>query len=476
MTAGKWFELKRERDPDRLPYSWPEATRLMWKNRVKARAGLGLRKTMEKLKGVRQIDPTPAIFIVFPGDYAMSGHLASIRKVRENLQMINFECWRTGVPMATPGRYFNTDMVIVWTKFVLRKLAEQSPLFAPIWADLRDLPADACGIYLADAPPPAWLASIRADEERLFAAFRDTRNLDMIGLDLRKPDDEITQQLDRAMDLLMAEKFEEADALLKDLLARRPDVWRGYWDLARIALWQGDHRRALTVIRPAQRRYPDALNFDRMAAECAIRLQDWALAERHLKRLWGLNPWDPNLLVRYAGVAFGQNDYVLAAKLYEDCMECGPLSVSARIDYGAALSKIGRSREAVELFKMLEKEDPANPVVLNNIGFILASEGQPAEAREYCSRALEMEPKRESFWDSMGFVQMKSGDYREAARSFLTAVELNPTFPDAWRHLLHVYHKEGQTDRLAGAKSYVARILPDQLARFEREQGAEIAD
>ena len=114
--------------------------------------------------------------------------------------------------------------------------------------------------------------------------------------------------------------------------------------------------------------------------------------------------------------------------------------------------------------------------VLNNIGFILASEGQPTEALEYCSRALEMEPKRESFWDSMGFVQMKSGDYREAARSFLTAVELNPTFPDAWRHLLHVYHKEGQTDRLAGAKSYVARILPDQLARFEREQGAEIAD
>lgn len=157
-------------------------------------------------------------------------------------------------------------------------------------------------------------------------------------------------------------------------------------------------------------------------------------------------------------------------------MECGPLSVSARIDYGAALSKIGRSREAVELFKMLEKEDPANPVVLNNIGFILASEGQPTEALEYCLRALEMEPKRESFWDSMGFVQMKSGDYREAARSFLTAVELNPTFPDAWRHLLHVYHKEGRTDRLAGVKSYVARILPDQLARFEREQGAEIAD
>ena len=76
----------------------------------------------------------------------------------------------------------------------------------------------------------------------------------------------------------------------------------------------------------------------------------------------------------------------------------------------------------------------------------------------------------------MGFVQLKSGNYREATRSFLKAVELNPAFPDAWRHLLHAYHKEGRTDRLEGAKSYVSRVLPDQLARFEREKGAELLD
>ena len=477
MNEGKWFELRSERDPAGLPYSWPEGTRQMWKGRIKERAGRGIRKTFEAIKqNIRRIDPTPAIFIIFPKDLAVSGHLASIRKTWENLQLINFECWKTGVPMRTPGRYFETSAVIIWTKYTLRKLAEVSPLFVPIWEDLKNMPAGKCGVYLAEEPNAAWLDSIRPDEERRFAEFRDTHNLDMIGLDLRKPSDEVAQLQDRAMDLLLEEKYEEGEALLKELLARWPSAWRAYWDLAKSAIWQDDPKRALAVIRLAKKQYPDALNFDRLAVDCAIRLKEWALAERHLKPLWGLNPWDPNLLIRYAGVAFGRDDFALAAKLYEDCMECEPLNLSARIDYGVALSKIGRSREAVAIFRLLEKEDPGNPTILNNVGFILASEGHPIEALHYCRRAVELAPEREFIWDSLGFVQLKTRNYREATRAFLKAVDLNPTFPDAWRHLLHAYHKEGKTDRLEGAKAYVARVLPDQLARFEKEKEADISD
>ena len=477
MKAGKWFKLRRERDPGGLPYSWPEATRQMWKNQIKARAGKGIRKTFEFLKdGFHRIDPSPAILVVFPREYAMSGHLASIRKVWENLQLINFECWRTGVRMSTPGRYFGTGAVVVWTKHALRKLAELSPVFVPIWEDLKDISAGECGIYLADEPSPAWLASIRPAEERLFSEFRDGHNLDMIGLDLRRPSDEIAQLQARAMDFLLEEKYEEGEALLKDMLVRWPDSWRAYWDLARSALWRDDPGRALAVIRLARKQFPDALNFDRMAVDCAIQLKDWAMAERHLKRLWGLNPWDPNLLIRYAETAFGRNGFSLSAKLYEDCMECGDLNISARINYGVSLSKIGRMKEAVAIFRLLEKEDPGNPTILNNVGFILASEGHPIEALHYCRRAVELAPDREYIWDSLGFVQLKTRNYQEATRAFLKAVDLNPTFPDAWRHLLHAYHKDGKTDRLEGAKAYVGQVLPGELARFEREKDSDILD
>ena len=477
MNAGKWFVLKRESDPEKLPYSWPETTRRMWKERVKPRAGRGIRKTFESLNhGFKHIAPAPAILVVFPNEYAMSGHLASIRKVWENLQLLTFECWRTGVSMRTPGRYFGTDAVVIWTKYTLRKLAELSPLFVPIWEDLKGMPASGCGIYLADEPNAAWLKSIRPSEERLHSEFQGARDLDKIGLDLKEPGDAFVRQHDRAFAFLLQDKYEEGEALLEDLIARWPGAWRSYWNLARSAIWQNDPKRALAVIRRARKQFPDCLNFDRLAVDCAIKLKNWTLAERHLKRLWGMNPWDPNLLPRYARAAFGQGDYALAAKLYEDCAECGSPSPADQIDYGIALSKVDRRKEALSVLKNLEKQTPDSPNLLNNIGFILASDGRPAEALHYCRRAVELAPDQGYIWDSLGFVQLKTRNYREAARAFLKAVDLNPTFPDAWRHLLHAYHKEGRTDRLEGAKTYVARLLPDQLARFEREKGTDLLD
>ncbi len=378
--------------------------------------------------------------------------------------------------MRTQGRYFGTEMVLIWTRHTLKKLAELSPLFVPIWEDLRDLPANQCGIYLADEPSAAWLESIYPDEERLFSEFRGSMDLDKMGLDLRKPKEEIAQQQERALDCLMEEQYEEGEALLEDIIVQEPRAWRSYWNLVKSSIWQNNPTRALGMIRRAQKQFPDCLNFDRLAVDCAMQIKNWSLAEWHLKRLWGMNPWDPNLLLRYASVAFGQGDFVLAVHLYEECMECGSLNLVAQTEVGVALSKVGRCKEALATFRKLEKADPNNPNLLNNIGFLLASVGHTIEALHYCRRAVELVPEREYVWDSLGFVQLKNRNFREARRAFLKAVDLNPTFPDAWRHLLHTYHKEGKTEHLEGAKAYVGRVLPSQLARFEKEKGLEILD
>lgn len=478
MNEGKWFALERRDDlPGDRPYGWPEQTRRMWKANIKGRIGSGIRKFFKATsKELMSFNPTPAIFVFFPQDCDMSGHLASIRKAWDNMQMRSYDCCLNNISMRTPGKYYGTGMVVIWTKYVLRKLAEVSPLFVPIWEDLKDMSAGDCGIYLADAPSRTWLESIQSAERRLFAEFREARDLDKIGLDLGKPPEAALQQHSRALSLLLEDKYEEGEALLEDMLDRWPDAWRAYWDLAMAAIRQGNPKKGYSVIRRAQKRYPASLNFDRLGADCCIELRDWALAEWHLKRLWGLNPWDPNLMLRYAGVAFSKGEYILSAKLYEDCMDCGSLNSAARSDYAVALYRIQRSREALAVLKELEKEDPQNTFVLNNIGFILASDGRPVEALHYCRRAVELDPDRESRWDSLGFAHLKLGNYPEATRAFLKAINLAPTFPDAWRHLLHAYQNGGKTDRLEGAKAYVGRVLPSELARFEREKGMDIIE
>jgi tetratricopeptide (TPR) repeat protein len=478
MKAEKWFGLERIKpDEGKRGYVWPEKTRRMWKSQLKERAGVGIRKFFKKTRwDLEQIDPAPSIFVFFPKDCDMSGHLASIRKVWENLQLFNYGCSLDQKSIPSPKTYFGTGAVVIWTRHVLRKLAELSPLFAPIWEDLKDLPPGECGIYLADEPDAAWLESIRADEHRLFAEFREARDLDKIGLDLKKPEKELLDRHVQAFALIVEEKRAEAEALLESMLIRWPGFWKGYFDLAVSALNRDDPERAYAVVRRAQKQFPDCLNFDRLAVDACMMMENWRRAEWHLKRLWGMNPWDPNLIGRYARVAFGRKDYALAAMLYAERSESGALSPHSKSNYAVALGKIRRRREALELFKELEKGDPKQAHILNNIGILLASAGRPQEGLDYCRRALALDPEKDCAWDSLGFTHLKTRNYPEAAKAFLKAVELNPVCPEAWRHLLHAYHDGGEAERLEGAKAYVRRVLPEELARFEKEKGTDISD
>jgi predicted Zn-dependent protease len=478
MNLEKWFGLVRNKPEDSLrPYGWPETTRRMWRAQLKEKMGCGIRKYFKAARSeLEQVDPAPSIFIFFPKDYDMTGHLASIRKVWENMLLFNYGCVREGKSSRKTGTYVGTGAVAVWTKHVLRKLAELSPLFAPIWEDLKDLPPGECGIYLADEPSRAWLKSIQADEQRLHAEFQEARDLDRLGFDMNPPPKEARERHMELFLLQADEKLEEAEILLEGLLARWPGFWRAYEDLAANALAQNDPKKAYAVVRRAQKRFPDGLNFDRVAVDCCVWLEDWRRAEWHLKRLWGLNPWDPNLKRRYAKVAFEQKDYALAVKLYEECAEQAPLSKRMQTDLGVALAKINRVPAALALFKELEKEGEKSALLFNNIGILLASAGRPLEGLDYVRRALALGPDRVCAWDSLGFAHLKIGNYSEAAKAFLKTIELSPAYPDAWRHLLHAYHRGGEAERLEGAKAYVRRLLPEQLARFEKEQGTDIPD
>jgi tetratricopeptide (TPR) repeat protein len=89
---------------------------------------------------------------------------------------------------------------------------------------------------------------------------------------------------------------------------------------------------------------------------------------------------------------------------------------------------------------------------------------------------VERDPAFRLAWDTLGFAHLKAGRYGQAIPALLKAVELEPNYPDAWRHLLHAYDRSGQAEKLAGAKAWVAGILPDEVARFEKEQGTVLAD
>ena len=71
MKPGIWYPLKRAKDGE-SDYDWPEETRRMWKEQLKGRLGVSIRRFFKKIrKEMPGYFPRPAFFIFFPEDCEM---------------------------------------------------------------------------------------------------------------------------------------------------------------------------------------------------------------------------------------------------------------------------------------------------------------------------------------------------------------------------------------------------------------------
>ena len=200
------------------------------------------------------------------------------------------------------------------------------------------------------------------------------------------------------------------------------------------------------------------------------------MAEQHLKRLWGQNPWDLRTMLLYARCLHFLGENELAAKLFLECRDHRSLWFGDESQLGLALSRSGRHEESLAVYEKMVKVFAENPVLHNNVAMELASVGRYEDALKRCNIALKLSPKSDCAWDTAGFIHLKRREYDEAEAALLKSTELNPDYTWAWRHLLHVYHDSGQAEKLTKTEARVGYYLPDMLKLFHQEKGTDIRE
>lgn len=474
-TAEKWFGFESGHlgDPQ---LQWPEETARMWNEHLRGQMGMTTDEFSRLGGGGRLPIAAYNIHVFFPDDVAMSGHLFYIRKLRDNMVVFNYGHCRKPRSRDEYHNYCGAGYVAIYSKYTLLKLAEESPLFVPIWEDLKGIDPDEQGIYVADAPDAEWVASIQPDEQRLYAAFRDGMGAAIVGMETATSSKEAMACLESFERKQEDSAFEFVKATFQKIVSEVPEYWE-FWESYVLYLLRNKMPDwAYDVIEIAQRQYPECRMIDRLGVLCCMDRQDWDRAEWHLKRYWGVNPWDAFVMTSYARVAYQKKDFVLAANLYGDCMEHGRLSTHNMLNYGESLFHARRQEESLAIYERVASSRDSDPLIFNNMGMALASMGQLSAAIKYCRHALELDSSYRYAWDSLGFTYLKSGQYGEAVSALLKAVELDPNYPDAWRHLLHAYDRLGDADKLAGARKWMMEILPKDVEQFDRERGKDLLD
>jgi tetratricopeptide (TPR) repeat protein len=197
----------------------------------------------------------------------------------------------------------------------------------------------------------------------------------------------------------------EAVELLSGVDPDRADHrgWIWYWDVLTSAHHMlGEHRKELHAAREARNRYPDRLEAAVWEARALAALGRIAEMEEtlvelpHLQAFRGPGPGTALRLIAEELRAHGhpeasQRLLERAITAYERLPAEELASAAVRSELAAALVRIGRYREARELFAALAAEDPANIEYLGYLGVIAAREGHAHEAERIAAQLAALD-------------------------------------------------------------------------------------
>lgn len=332
-----------------------------------------------------------------------------------------------------------------------------------------------------------------------------------------KPSPTLTFQTARA--LMNLGRFEEAEGRLRPIVGQALEpqwIADGVPMLyAEALLLQGKGKALLAFMKerpPHSRTDGEAQVFKTQAF---ISLNDWRSALEALRQGIGLYPKLPffqqaaALPQKYLDYAFFSRKEARAAleqlhlegmatlwqefQRWDKCLaaleRARSLTPVRRVDtllmQSEAYDQLKRPVESLAVLREAQAMEPMNPLVQNNLGYLLLECDQNlAEAITLIEASAKATPDNGSVMDSLGWAQFKLGRLAEAETTLRKAVELSPFNPEVRQHLGEVLVKEGklveaaeQWDRALAfvfpARPALEKRLGELRVRIAKDQAAK---
>ncbi|MBI4913644.1 MAG: tetratricopeptide repeat protein [Acidobacteria bacterium] len=187
-------------------------------------------------------------------------------------------------------------------------------------------------------------------------------------------------------------------------------------------------------VRPAQRRSPAPRAARKDPAvqgtlDAAYRLQQaGSLMEAELlyRRVLQSEPGNPFCLYALGTISLNRGESERAVEFLRAALLQGYVHETVFTHLGIALQGLGRQDEALDLYRLGMKNEPANPRYPSNASVILAQRGDHEGALELARKALAMDANFAPACSNAAFFLQELGRLQEAADMFDRALLLDP--------------------------------------------------
>lgn len=246
---------------------------------------------------------------------------------------------------------------------------------------------------------------------------------------------------------------EEAERLLRELLAESPDSAEVSGALVKALIDQGRRLDALEVLRRST--LSPAIRGRLLVLRAELERELGGDAWRDcLAKAQALEPLDPVPWLRQGEWALADGELDAALDAFEQAARVDAESAEAWAGIGQVRQQEGRLDAALAAYVEARRRDPAAAGVHLRIGALLQRDGRLAEAEESFRAAVEADPALFTARYALGVLYAEEGKIEPARAAFLAACALPEERIDAWRQLVTACRDCGEFEgmRLAAAE------------------------
>jgi tetratricopeptide (TPR) repeat protein len=268
---------------------------------------------------------------------------------------------------------------------------------------------------------------------------------------------------------------------------------------ASTALDEGNPQRALTLLAPFIRQYPDDVRSRLLAARAHLAREEYGAAHEHLRRARASNPRNVDVLY-YLGVVASelaareferlyqltpdgarahqltaealvlQQKLTEAATEYEAALAVAPAHLDVLIGLAEVRREQGDCAAAIALYERAEIVKPTYEAAYG-LGSCLAVQNDHPKAAKQFQNAIIRDPQSAAAQFALGSSLLQLGDPAAATTALERAVALQPRLRQAYYLLGRTYRLLGKDDLSKQAYARADGLLKDERAVDEKSLG-----
>jgi tetratricopeptide (TPR) repeat protein len=240
-----------------------------------------------------------------------------------------------------------------------------------------------------------------------------------------------------------------AIATLEEVVEYVPSVAAS---LARYLEQDGQFREAAEAYTLALAQAPNDRQMKVFRINALHNAKDFAASGRFAAEARKQHPDEPNFARLQVRALFAAGDKAGALAVAESAAKTFPKDLQTQFALVDLYSDAGRSSEAEKVLRQLLANEPSNPIVLNHLGYLLATRGdQLDEAVSLVRRALQVKPDTPEYLDSLGWAHFKRGELNDALKYLSAAAEKLPDHSEIQDHLGDVHARRGSLQEAIAA-------------------------